>query len=102
MQTREWKTKDKSEWPRGQWDDEPDKMQWLDEATGRPCLIVRNSFGGLCGYMGVDKSHHSNSEDRVENDYREGNDRRGVHADHRSDDYLKRGIQTRRSACFRW
>jgi len=57
MQTREWKWRDKTEWPRGVWDDEPDKIQWTDEATGRPCLIVRNQLGGLCGYVGIDKTH---------------------------------------------
>jgi len=57
MQAREWRTVDKSEWDRGEWDDEPDKMQWQDEATGLPCLIVRNPSGALCGYVGVAEGH---------------------------------------------
>ena len=48
---------DKTEWGPGPWQDEPDKMQWLDDATGLPCLIVRNHFGSLCGYVGVSKGH---------------------------------------------
>lgn len=59
MKTMELRFMDKSEWPeRGLWDDEPDKKQWLDEATGLPCLIVRSSgSGGLCGYVGVARDH---------------------------------------------
>lgn len=57
METKEYRTIDKSEWDRGEWDDEPDKMQWQDEATGLPCLIVRNGSGALCGYVGVAEGH---------------------------------------------
>lgn len=59
METKEWRTVDKSGWKagRGRWDDEPDKKQWTDEATGLPCLIVRNPGGALCGYVGVSKDH---------------------------------------------
>lgn len=54
---REWKTIDKSEWERGQWDNEPDKVQWVDEATGLDCLIVRNHGGAWCGYVGLPEGH---------------------------------------------
>ena len=55
---REYTTIDKSSWPRGEWDSEPDKAQWVDEATGLPCLIVRNpGMGNLCGYVGVAPGH---------------------------------------------
>lgn len=57
MQTKEYRTVDKSEWPRGEWDTEPDKMQWPDPTTGLPCLIVRGPSGALCGYVGVLSSH---------------------------------------------
>jgi hypothetical protein len=57
VKTQEWTTVDKSEWGRGPWDDEPDKVQFTDEATGLPCLIVRNRGGALCGYVGVPKAH---------------------------------------------
>lgn len=57
MQQKEWKFTDKSSWPRGEWDDEPDKTQWTDETTGLACLIVRNPMGALCGYVGVPTTH---------------------------------------------
>jgi len=57
MQYREYITKDKSDWPRGEWDNEPDKVQFQDEATGLPCLIVRGPSGALCGYVGVSEGH---------------------------------------------
>jgi hypothetical protein len=59
MQTREWRTADKSGWGSGPWQDEPDKLQWTDEATGLPCLIKRNTHvtGALCGYVGVAEGH---------------------------------------------
>ncbi len=44
-------------WPTGQWDHEPDKVQFEDDATKLPCLIVRNYSGALCGYVGVPKGH---------------------------------------------
>lgn len=53
----EWRTVDKSDWPRGPWDDEPDKAEWRDEATGLPCLIVRSGTGALCGYVGLPPQH---------------------------------------------
>lgn len=57
METKSWTTVDKREWERGPWDDEPDKMQWEDETTGLPCLIVRGPSGALCGYVGVPEGH---------------------------------------------
>lgn len=57
MEKLEWRTEDKTEWPRGEWDDEPDKAQWQDDATGLPCLIVRGPSGSLCGYVGVPEGH---------------------------------------------
>jgi hypothetical protein len=59
MQTIEYRTIDKSDWPRGPWDCEPDKRQWVDEKTGLPCLIVRagHELGHLCGYVGVPRGH---------------------------------------------
>lgn len=57
METREYKTADKSDWGDGAWQQEPDKVQWQDPATGLPCLIVRNYFGAWCGYVGIAASH---------------------------------------------
>jgi len=50
-------TVDKSSWPRGPWDAEPDKAVWVDEATGLDCMIVRGPTGALCGYVGVPPEH---------------------------------------------
>lgn len=57
MKNKEWHFMDKSEWGPGVWQDEPDKAQWMDKATGFPCLIVRNQLGALCGYVGVAQGH---------------------------------------------
>lgn len=54
---REYRTVDKTAWGVGPWQGEPDKRQWTDEATGMPCLIVRNPGGALCGYVGVSMDH---------------------------------------------
>lgn len=71
MKTIEYKTIDKSSWKRGPWDDEPDKVQWTDKATGLPCLAVRQGFSGhWCGYVGVSGTHpnYGADYDRVEAD----------------------------------
>lgn len=47
----------------GPWDDEPDKAQWVDEATGLDCLIVRNRLGALCGYVGLPPGHRLHGVD---------------------------------------
>ena len=40
------------------WLTEPDRLEWKDEATGLPCLIVRVSgHGALCGYVAVPPGH---------------------------------------------
>lgn len=39
------------------WKNEPDRLQWIDESTGLDCLIVRNSMGALCGYVGLPENH---------------------------------------------
>jgi hypothetical protein len=50
-------TMDRSRWGSGPWDTEPDKVSWIDAATGLDCLIVRGSVGSLCGYAGVLPTH---------------------------------------------
>jgi len=57
MDSRTWNTTDKSTWGDGEWQHEPDKEQFTDEATGLPCLIKRNQSGALCGYVGVAEGH---------------------------------------------
>jgi hypothetical protein len=47
---------DRDGWPSGEWDDEPDRVEWRSE-HGFPCLIVRNRMGALCGYVGVAPGH---------------------------------------------
>lgn len=54
---QEWSHVDKSAWGPGAWQNEPDKVQWVDAATGLDCLIVRNNGGALCGYVGVPEAH---------------------------------------------
>ena len=46
---------DKSEWPEGPWTYEPDRVDF--EHLGLPCLALRNSMGGWCGYVGVPPGH---------------------------------------------
>lgn len=48
----------RAEWTSGPWDAEPDRAQWRDEATGLPCLAVRNAhLGYWCGYVAVPAGH---------------------------------------------
>lgn len=56
---REYTTRDedRAAWPEGPWKTEPDKVQWIDEATGLDCLIVRGPLGAWCGYVGVAPGH---------------------------------------------
>ena len=63
---REWKHTGKHGWrfrfqehdvPKGPWDDEPDKVQWVDPTTGLDCLMHRNHMGAWCGYVGVPEGH---------------------------------------------
>lgn len=63
MEYREYTTMDRTGWPVGPWDDEPDKVQWQDDETGLPCLAVRNGMGAWCGYVGVDESHPMHGKD---------------------------------------
>jgi hypothetical protein len=47
---------DRSNWPSGPWDGEPDRVEF--RAHGFPCLIQRNGgMGNLCGYVGVPPGH---------------------------------------------
>ncbi len=41
----------------GAWHAEPDKVQWVDSATGYACLAKRNNLGVWCGYVGVPTGH---------------------------------------------
>lgn len=61
---------DRTGWPAGEWDGEPDKLSWTDATTGLPCLIVRNRMGALCGYVAVDSTHrlYRTDYDRIDAD----------------------------------
>jgi hypothetical protein len=60
---RVYSTVDKSTWDAGAWMDEPDKVEWRDEATGLPCLAVRGPMGAWCGYVGVPPDHPDHGSD---------------------------------------
>jgi hypothetical protein len=62
-----WTTKDKSTWGDGPWQNEPDKVQWIDPATNLDCLLHR-PHGAWCGYVGVGPDHplHGEGEDDFE------------------------------------
>lgn len=49
--------RDRGLWSSGPWDDEPDKIVWVDEGTDLDCMIVRNHLGAFCGYVGAPKGH---------------------------------------------
>jgi hypothetical protein len=46
---------DRSDWPAGPWDAEPDR--WEGEIGGFPALAVRNDLGAWCGYIGLPADH---------------------------------------------
>ncbi len=73
METKQYTTIDRvaAGWPSGEWDGEPDKVQWPDAATGLPCLAVRHPhYGSWCGYVGVAESHPLHSKSYEEPDVR--------------------------------
>jgi hypothetical protein len=59
---------DRTSWPPGPWDGEPDRADWVDDTTGLPCLALRSHlFGIWCGYVLVAPRHpwHGLSYDDV-------------------------------------
>jgi hypothetical protein len=49
---------DKRRWGPGPWQDEPDRIEWRDDATGLSCLMLRHeNFGSWCAYVGVPPGH---------------------------------------------
>lgn len=75
---RTWQNTDKSNWKEGAWHNEPDKAQWIDPETGFDCLIVRNRWGALCGYVGIPKDHKY-YETHYDNVFQENGDYIDVH-----------------------
>lgn len=41
----------------GPWNNEADKVAWIDEATGLGCIMLRQEDGTLSGYVGVSPEH---------------------------------------------
>ena len=47
---------DKSQWPDGPWQQEPDRVDWVH--AGMHCLALRQGWSGhWCGYIGVPPGH---------------------------------------------
>jgi hypothetical protein len=66
---------DRAGWPAGPWDSEPeDRVEWIDEATGLPCLMQRPKHGAWCGYAGVPAGHpwHGREGDAIDADVHGG------------------------------
>ena len=59
----EYRTEDKAGWGEGPWQDEPDKVVWVDPATGLDCMAHRNRSGAWCGYVGVPAGHPAYGQD---------------------------------------
>lgn len=57
MRNAIWALYDKTAWPDGPWQKEPDKKQWVDIWTGLPCLAVRSRTRVWSGYVGVMPGH---------------------------------------------
>lgn len=69
MTEKTWTWIDKAGWGEGPWQEEPDKIEWRDAATGYPCLIRRVAYhGALCGYVGVPPVHPWHGKDYDEID----------------------------------
>ncbi len=54
---------DKSGWPSGPWEGEPDRLEWRLDDCALPLLIQRGPLGVLCGYVGVPPWHPAYGKD---------------------------------------
>lgn len=59
MQDKTWTLdNNKARWGDGPWANEPDRVQFTDQATGYPILLRRTDHTGCwCGYVGIPKDH---------------------------------------------
>ena len=58
MQRRDFHLIDKTSWISGIWQQEPDRIEWFDDASGLHCLVLRSpQMGHLCGYVGIAPNH---------------------------------------------
>lgn len=39
------------------WQNEPDRVEWLDPVTKLPCMMMRSEMGTWCGYIGLSPNH---------------------------------------------
>jgi hypothetical protein len=46
---------DRSKWKRGEWDSEPDRVDFVH--AGYACFLLRGPVGSWCGYVGVPNTH---------------------------------------------
>lgn len=56
---------DRTGWPKGPWDNEPDRITWLiEEPDGWSfsCLLLRQETGHLCGYISIPWGHPLNPD----------------------------------------
>lgn len=76
MRSNEWSTVDKTSWGPGPWQDEPDKVHWIDPATDYDCLMVRGPSGAWCGYVAVTEGHAAFEMDyeKLDNLFPDGED----------------------------
>jgi hypothetical protein len=61
MNNMENMTYDKSLWGKGEWDNEPDRVDFIH--VGYSCFIMRNHSGAWCGYVGVPSNHVGYGQD---------------------------------------
>ncbi len=61
---------DRSDWSRGPWDNEPDRVEWRSE--GGPCLVLRGPVGAWSGYIGVNPGHPWHNKTDLEVDVHGG------------------------------
>jgi hypothetical protein len=55
---REWRGTDRTGWPAGPWDTEPDAVMWLAKAPPHyPCQISRCFNGAFGGYVAIPPGH---------------------------------------------
>jgi hypothetical protein len=63
MTTQAQSLYDRKGWTPGPWRDEPDRISWVDEATGLDCLMKRHERTlHWCGYVGVPSGHPWNGK----------------------------------------
>jgi hypothetical protein len=48
---------DRTGWPPGEWDSEPDRATWVHDETGARCTLRRGPLGHWCGYVGLRANH---------------------------------------------